>query len=272
MNAICERIGETEKRILFYQKDRCVGCGLCVKACPVDAIGLGPNGAISRGLIESSNVFIDSEKCVLCGICSQVCLFNAVDIMIDGTSVKKLEGYPKYLKTFDFDQDKCKLKDRKTRTICKDCEEACPREAIKCKIVGRGKKIKNTIEHDEDLCIYCKVCEKACPEYAINVEKVIDGDIKVDLERCQGCGVCTEVCPSNSITMPKSERMEEEVDNVVIGDETCVFCGACENACPVHAIEVRRTGIKYAEGEERPWTRAYEEAFDKLISREDLNV
>ncbi|MBQ7718667.1 MAG: NADH-quinone oxidoreductase subunit NuoF [Clostridia bacterium] len=49
--------------------DKCKGCSLCSKKCPV--------GAIS-GEIKSPFV-IDSEKCIKCGVCMDTCKFGAIE-------------------------------------------------------------------------------------------------------------------------------------------------------------------------------------------------
>jgi len=242
---------------------KCIGCGLCVIACPFEAMTLGAVGATSRGILKSPGVYIDPEKCLLCGICAGTCLFNVYEFNTDDVSFRDDEGYPRLKGVFDLDEEKCKPKDEKERLPCKECEEACPTEAIKSRIVIEKGKVRNVIDFDESECIYCGACARACKEEAIKVEKVFEGEHRVDLEACQGCGVCVEICPSKAIAIPKAEA-GEKTDKVSVDTETCIYCGACENACPVDAMKVERTKVRYEKGKMRPWTGLWEEAFEKL--------
>ena len=59
------------KSLLRYviDQDKCKGCSLCSKKCPV--------GAIS-GQIKSPFV-IDKTKCIKCGVCMSTCKFGAIE-------------------------------------------------------------------------------------------------------------------------------------------------------------------------------------------------
>jgi ferredoxin len=51
-------------------KEKCTGCGACLRQCPVEAI-IGE---------KKEPHDIDYDKCIKCGVCRSTCKFDAVKV------------------------------------------------------------------------------------------------------------------------------------------------------------------------------------------------
>ncbi|KDE55018.1 4Fe-4S binding protein [Methanoculleus sp. MH98A] len=239
---------------LILNAETCTGCGICVDACPEEAIVLGPVGATRRGAIDYAEpVDVNPEKCSYCGVCVIMCPFNAMTLKIDGEErlpILEQEGFPTYDMVTVIDDEKC---DR-----CTICEEVCPRDAINRDVpafeggdeAGKPRQAalqtKTTFTVDTEKCDVCGICGELCPSITVirnapNPETgKIEGEVKWEESTCDGCQICVEACPQDAITLEReivSSKLSGKVD---IEQDNCCTCTWCVQSCPQEAITVEK--------------------------------
>lgn len=239
---------------LILNAETCTGCGICVDACPEEAIVLGPVGATRRGAIDYAEpVDVNPEKCSYCGVCVIMCPFNAMTLKIDGEErlpILEKEGFPTYDMVTVIDEEKC--------DCCTICEEACPRDAINRDVPAfegsdeEGKprqaalQTKTTFAVDTEKCDVCGICGELCPSITVvrNAPDPetgkIEGEVKWEEATCDGCNICVEACPQECITLEREIISDKLPGKVDIEQDNCCTCTWCVETCPQEAITVEK--------------------------------
>lgn len=254
VNVIMEQRLLQQVNNLILNSETCTGCGICVDACPEEAISLGLVGATRRGALkDTAPVDIDEEKCSYCGVCVIMCPFSALALKVDGEErlpILEKEGFPQYDMVADIDDEKC--------TRCTICEEVCPRDAIDRDVpafegaIEDGKerqlalKSKTTFKVDDEKCTLCGLCGAICPAIEVRHKTFtaetgkVEGEVIWDETKCDACKVCVEVCPVECITVDR-EVVSDKMDGCVdIDQKTCCTCTWCSRNCPSEAITVEK--------------------------------
>ncbi len=132
----------------------CLGLGTCVRACPFDALSMGPNNL----------PLVDKEKCVACGICVEVC---PKDIITLTSATKRI------------------LADQKTSECTAPCQRSCPAEIdipeyIRQISAGNYHDAVTVIKEKNPFPLICgwicpAPCEVACRRNLIDQPVTING-------------------------------------------------------------------------------------------------
>jgi len=239
---------------LILNAETCTGCGICVDACPEEAIALGPVGATRRGAIDYAEpIDVNPEKCSYCGVCVIMCPFNALTLKIDGEErlpILEQEGFPTYDMVTVIDEEKCNR--------CTICDDVCPRDAINRDVpafeggdeAGRPRETalqtKTTFTVDTEKCDVCGICGELCPSITVarkpaNPETgTIEGDVLWEESTCDGCKICAEACPQDAITVEREVISTRLPGKVEIEQDNCCTCTWCVQSCPTEAITVEK--------------------------------
>ena len=184
--------------------NRCVGCGICVRACPTTCIELVEVADDDGKMVLRPSVNVG--RCMMCGYCAEYCPvdamttttdyelaeFNRYDLIYDprrlhfeyttdmmevhieehlmSNLAKGITDQP----TAFFNTDRPVLEDKKC-IGCQKCAKVCPVNAIEMVVVGqndKGKDIKRP-KIDDKTCISCSNCIIDCPKDALKMNEVL---------------------------------------------------------------------------------------------------
>lgn len=275
--------------------DGCYGCKSCLYDCPVNAFVL-THPVTRRGMRRILPTFQEVQYCIGCGICAKACPFEAIEMVPNpdykappkkekpaaaegaaaaGAAAAAAGPVAATAATADFDPDQEVKIFKDNCKGCTMCAKACPAGAIE-------GEVKQPHEINQDECIRCGACFDTCkfnaiyqgditPAPAAPKKAAADGakaaapaaaaagaaaaadkpaapkkkaapkpvehaplnrdfPLRIDPNACKGCTMCARNCPEECITSggPKTPH--------VINEDLCSRCGTCWDLCKFGAI------------------------------------
>lgn len=127
----------TPPLLAVIREEECIGCTLCIAACPVDAI---------VGAHQLMHTVIESD-CTGCDLCRDPCPVDCIDLIeIPGDDIQS-----------DFREHPIPC------INCGECSEVCPRDLQPQLLYWFRENGEQTNELNLDDCLVCGLCDNVCP-------------------------------------------------------------------------------------------------------------
>ncbi len=131
----------------LYITDSCIGCGSCLRICPVDAVS---------GESMKKHV-IDRTRCIECSACGRVCPTGSITDIFG----KVIQRIPRSAwEVPRITRQKC--------TSCGICVEVCPAQVLEMEL--HDGVLTAVVKHPSS-CVSCEWCIDNCMFSAIDMEK-----------------------------------------------------------------------------------------------------
>ncbi len=180
--------------------DKCLGCGICVRACPTTCIELVEVADDDGNMVKRPQVNIG--RCMMCGYCAEYC---PVDAMTTTTDYELAE-----FTRHEMIYDPRRLNFEYTTELMEVHLEEHLMSNIEKGILDQPTAFYNTDRPvlDESKCISCNKCAKVCPVNAIEMVVVGQNDKGKDIKHpkindsaCISCENCIIDCPKSALKM-----------------------------------------------------------------------
>jgi len=148
---------------LLYDRQKCIGCKLCIKFCPAGAMEYLP---------ENRKIQIRYDRCCFCAQCTEICPGKCLAISDESLN-----------SSFN----------RKEEIII---DSGSIYNRVSDEELTRIRALDKYFI-DKNICIGCKKCTRVCPVNAIS--GTLQEPHAIDTYICVGCGQCADGCPRKAV-------------------------------------------------------------------------
>ncbi len=155
LDASLERV--EVRTVAVIDEHACIGCTLCIQACPVDAI-LGANKQMHT---------VISEECTGCDLCIPPCPVDCIDKVPVSQDIRKVR-----LPLPNNNVPTIKANNQRTHTAqtcirCGRCAQVCPSQLLPQQLYWHARAGRLDKAQDDNLfdCIECGYCNTICPSH-----------------------------------------------------------------------------------------------------------
>ena len=217
---VIERKMVTHHDVMIWDLDKCVGCQLGPKICPMDSLTHVAGTIVDGRMATKLLVDVDPETCVFCGMCVAICPVHAISMTLNGEKTNPVlayEAFPVLAESNTFDGEAFDW------TLRELVLGNCPTKSI------NYVAAEHTMVVDDETCIHCRQCEVAS-DGAFTVQQAWEGTVTLRREQCvEGCLACADICPTRALTIDDEGELR-------LADYYCIKCGACVQICPVEPV------------------------------------
>ncbi|MBV1876703.1 MAG: electron transport complex subunit RsxB [Pseudomonadales bacterium] len=135
------------QRLAVIRENECIGCTLCIQACPVDAI---------IGASQQMHSVI-TEQCTGCDLCLAPCPVDCIDMILLPASPDALEA------SNAIPSKKSTAAEISNCIRCGKCAPACPRELAPQELYWQRESTTAMAKLNLDQCVECMKCDRVCP-------------------------------------------------------------------------------------------------------------
>lgn len=169
---------EQTPTVAKIREQECIGCTLCILACPVDAI---------IGATKLMHVVID-DICTGCDLCLEPCPVDCID-MIDAlpnhsdVDSKNQKANPISLPSPQTASAQVITTATHQACIrCGFCEEKCPKDLAPQELFWQRDNSASLALLNLDSCIECRICDRVCPSTIPLTDYFVEAKQRINIE------------------------------------------------------------------------------------------